>query len=207
MPLTDVHLYRRPNAFLGAFASVVTGKVIDRNYRRIAKKLDFPLDRKRGDDLTNFPIEKARLQMIFPMLYIGIAAILCYGWALEKRSMLAGPLVLQGIIGFSISGAFNAFNTLIIDLYPMNPSAVTAGNNLCRCALGALSTAVFNLMIKKMGIGWCFTFWALVSLCTSSVLFVVIKKGPEWREARRIRVAKRQAEKEKQKQANISELK
>jgi MFS family permease len=174
-----------------ALASYVNGKMLDRNYKRIAKQIGFSIDRKRGDDLRHFPIERARLEIIWPLLATGLACILCYGWALERNANLAAPLVLTFFIGLCVNGAFNILGTLIVDLYPQSPSTATAANNLVRCFVGAAGTGIINIMIDRMGRGWCFTFIALVCVVFSPMLLVELKWGPKWREERRVRMEKR----------------
>lgn len=163
---------------------------MDFNYRRVAKKAGFKTDVKRGDDLSNFPLEKARIQVIWPSLCVGMVAMLCYGWVLQREAHLAAPLVLQFIMGFTITQAFNVFSVMLVDLYPLSPSTATAANNLTRCFVGAAGTAVINPMIDGMGRGWCFTFLAVVVLFSSPLLWIELKWGPKWREARRVRVEK-----------------
>lgn len=63
------------------------GKVLDRDYRTIASHYGFPIDKKHGDDLTRFPIEKARLRSLFYFLTVAIGTIAAYGWCLEVRSV------------------------------------------------------------------------------------------------------------------------
>lgn len=170
-----------------AIASFVNGKLLDRNFKRIARQIGFTIDRKRGDDLRNFPIEKARIDLIWPMLSVGLAAILCYGWVLEKNAFLAWPLILQFIIGFCVNGSFNILSTLLVDLYPQSPATATAANNLVRCFIGAGGTGIIDIMVRHMGRGWCFTFIALVCAITMPMLLAEVKWGPQWREERRQR--------------------
>lgn len=174
-----------------SIASVVGGYLMDFNYRRVAKQAGFKTDIKRGDDLRNFPIEKARIQVILPPLFVGIAAVLCYGWVLEQNAHLAAPLILQLIMGLTLTQSFNVLSTMLVDLYPLSPATATAANNLVRCWLGAAGTAVVNPMIDGMGRGWCFTFLAAVVLFCSPLLWVEVKWGPKWREERRLRIEKR----------------
>lgn len=42
---------------------------MDINYKRVAKNAGFRIDVKRGDDLRNFPLEKARIQVFIIPLY------------------------------------------------------------------------------------------------------------------------------------------
>ena len=184
-----------PKAFR---ASILFGRLMDMNYKRVAKKVGFHIDLKRGDDMRSFPLEKARIQVFIIPLYFGIAAILCWGWTLEQNAPLAAPLVLSFIIGLCLTGSFNVMSTMLVDLYPKSPATATAANNLVRCLMGAAGTAVIIQMIDGMGRGWCFTFIAAVIFFTSPMLWAELKWGPKWREQRRVRMEKQEEEKEAQ---------
>ncbi|OHX01044.1 major facilitator superfamily transporter [Colletotrichum incanum] len=168
-------------------ASLGQGYVLDWNYRRVARKIGFTIDRRRGDDLSKFPIEKARLQPVYPAVVVGLITLVAYGWVLQIETSVAAPLVLQSVIGLTITGSFSIMNTLIVDLFPDAPATATAANNLVRCALGAVGTAVIEYMIAGMGRGWSFTFLAALCAVLSPMLFLIVKKGPRWRNERRVR--------------------
>ena len=51
-------------------------------------------------------------------------------------------------------------------------------------------------MLNAMGRGWTYTFVGLVWIGASPLLFAVIKWGPQWREAMRLRAEKKKAEKD-----------
>ena len=177
---------------LGAtIASVLNGKFLDFNYRRLAKRMNFPLVKNRFVDLRGFPIERARLEIAFPMLTIGSLCILAFGWCLNYRVHLAAPTTILFVMGLSLTASFNTISTLLVDYYPSQAAKATAANNFVRCLLGAGATAVVDLMLSAMGRGWCFTFIALVMLCTSPLLLIVILKGPKWREERRLKESKK----------------
>jgi MFS family permease len=173
-----------------AVASWVNGQMLDRNYRLVARSIGFTIDRKRGDDLRHFPIERARIEIIWPMLSLGLACVLCYGWVLEKNPHLAAPLILHFIIGLCVNGTFNILSTLLVDLYPQSPATATAANNLVRCFMGAGGTGIINIMVENMGRGWCFTFVALICAAMMPLLWVETKWGPQWREERMVRLEK-----------------
>ena len=171
---------------LGAsVASILNGKFLDRNYRRIAVDMGFPLVKNRHTDLRDFPIEKARLQIAFPMLSLGSLCVLAFGWCLNYGVHLAAPTTILFVMGLTLTGAFNTVSTLLVDLYPTEAAKATAANNIVRCLLGAGATALIDPMLSAMGRGWCFTFIALVMLATSPLLLWEIHRGPAWREARR----------------------
>ena len=162
-----------------------TGKAIDWNYRRHAKKNGFPLTKNRHQDLTDFPIEKARLEVALPLLYFGNIGSIAYGWTLEYRTNLAGPLVLLFVLGYGSMAAFQVMQILIVDINPGNAASSTAANNLFRCLLGAGSTAVVVPMIERMGAGWTYTFASLVWIALSPTLWLLLKYGPGWRKEKK----------------------
>ena len=188
----QVGLCYLPYGFGSCIGVIVQGRILDWNYRRIAKKLGVVISRKRGDDLTNFPIETARIQPMYPMLAVGVAALIAYGWTLEVETSVAAPLVLTFIVGIFVPTSFNVLNTLIVDLNPNAPATATAANNLCRCLMGATATAVVEYMIQGMGRGWTFTLFSLLIVICMPGLKVIEKKGMKWRAAKAKREAKKQ---------------
>ncbi|GAW20749.1 hypothetical protein ANO14919_102600 [Xylariales sp. No.14919] len=176
-------------------ASIGGGFVADWNFRRIAKKMGIKVDRKRGNDMANFPIEKARIQLILPLIFIGAGVCTGYGWALERQANVAVPLVLSFFIGLCVTWPFQIMNLLIVDLYPGAPATVTAANNLVRCSLGAAATASIEYIIKGIGRGWAYTILALLFTVQSPVLFIILKHGPRWRRERMAKILEEEKKK------------
>ncbi|GAW26939.1 putative chloramphenicol resistance protein [Rosellinia necatrix] len=165
-------------------ASVGGGFVADWNFRRIAKKMGVKVDHKRGNDMMEFPVERARIQLIIPLIFVGTGACIGYGWALERKANVAVPLVLSFFIGLCITWPFQIMNLLIVDSYPEAPATATAANNLVRCLSGAVATASIEPLIKSIGRGWAFTLLALIFTLSSPVLLIIMKHGPKWRKKR-----------------------
>ena len=178
-------------------AALSNGQLLDRNFLRWARKLDIEIKKGRQTDLKDFPIEKVRLQVALPMLYIGCVLMLIYGWILEINGPLAPALVLLFFFSFSVTATFNVISTLLIDFYPRAPATATATNNLLRCLLGAGATGVITPMIDTMGRGWCFTFLSLFLVASSPMLWAIYFRGMGWREQRRIKSERKEMEYEK----------
>ncbi|KAE8380248.1 major facilitator superfamily domain-containing protein [Aspergillus bertholletiae] len=170
---------------LGAtIASIISGKLLDYNYRRLAgRRLGAP-SHNPSRDLKGFPIEKARLQLAFPLLTLGSLTVVAFGWALHFGVHLAAPTTILFAMGLGLTGAFTTVSTLLVDLYPGNASAATASNNFVRCLLGAGATALIDPMLNAMGRGWCFTLIGFVMLGTAPLLGIVVRFGPRWRQER-----------------------
>jgi len=60
------------------------GHIMNMEYRRAARNADFTIDRVRGDDLAEFPIENARLRITHVYVALAVATIVAYGWTVDK---------------------------------------------------------------------------------------------------------------------------
>ncbi|KAF3903797.1 hypothetical protein AA313_de0202487 [Arthrobotrys entomopaga] len=178
----------------GILGSIVNGKLVDRDFHATAKKYGITVDRKKLEDMTKFPLEEARLKSIWWAMSIVIASVIAYGWCLNTKPHVAAPLVLQLIIGGCLISVVNVLSVFLIDLYPGAPATATAAGNLMRCMFGAISSAVINLMLTNIGIGWTFTFWGLICLFCYPLLYIERRYGQGWRLARFEALMKKQEE-------------
>ncbi|KAI1851526.1 hypothetical protein JX265_012392 [Neoarthrinium moseri] len=169
------------------FAAIAMGRVINWNYRRHCKKLGVPFERSKQQDLSEFPIEKARLEVGIPLLSLSTVVLFAWGWALQYHAHLAVLCVLLFIMGVGIIGYSNTTGALIVDVNPSNAGAATASNNLTRCLIGAAATAVINPMIKGIGAGWAFFILGALQLVGAPVLLLVMRNGIQWRKAKEAR--------------------
>lgn len=170
--------------------SVIAGKLLNWQYARVAKSIGVTPDRKRGQDLRNFPIEKARLDIMWPWTILAIAAIAVWGWVVTANTSLAAPLVVLFLAGLGLAGPLSILTTLLVDLYPMNPGRVSSCFNLTRATFSAVGTAVVQYIIDAWGYGFTYLFMALVVLAASPTVLMVRKWGPQWREERYQRMEK-----------------
>lgn len=172
---------------------MANGYIQDWNYARFARSHGFSVDKKRGDDLANFPIEKARLNIVWPFVYVGAVAIIGFGWAAEMKTHISALLILTFAMALFLTACYNSMNLLLVDLYPNSPSTASAANNLTRCLMAAGGSAVIEPMSRAMGTGWAYTFIGLLIIVMSPTLFIVTRYGPIWREERRVRLENKEA--------------
>jgi MFS family permease len=162
-------------------SAFTTGKTIDWNYARHARRNGFPI---ATTDLAEFPIERARVEMGLPCLLLGVLTVVGYGWVINYSTSIAGPVVMLFLLGYALIAGFQCLNVLMVDLYPTQATSASAANNLVRCLLGAASSAAILPMSDAMGEGWAYTTLALMFLLSCGGLLVVMKHGPQWRKAR-----------------------
>ena len=177
-------------------AGLVRGRIIDSRYKFHAKRLGMPLEFNRQADLSNFPIERARLEVVIPTLALGSACFIGFGWMVQYKVNLSGPLIFLFLIGFCVSASINTVSVLLVDIYPGRAGTASAANNLVRCWLGAGATSGVEPLINKIGMGWTTTFFGLLVVAFSPILWYIMENGPKWR-----RAAKEKKEKQAAKRA------
>ncbi|KAK4182676.1 major facilitator superfamily domain-containing protein [Podospora australis] len=163
----------------------VNGKLMDWNYRSIAKKAGRSVDRVSGDDIMAFPMERARSRGSISLFAFSICALVGYGWAVHYQIHPSVPLVLQFLVGAEGTMIHQSFNALLVDIFPESPSTAAAAGNITRCAMSAAVVACIQPLVETMGYGWFYTLVGLVSGCTGSLAIACLRFwGWGWRRAR-----------------------
>lgn len=168
----------------GIVSAFTTGRIVDWNYRRHAKRAGMTIVRGVRQDLTNFNVERARLEIALPAYILSNIIVLVYGWIMDRHVHLAGPVILLFCSGWMLNASSQVLNALMVDLWPGNSAAATAANNFFRCELGAAASAAISPMIDAMGTGWAYTTLTLISLAASPMFLVLMKYGIHWRQKR-----------------------
>ncbi|KAL8802184.1 MAG: hypothetical protein Q9182_003973 [Xanthomendoza sp. 2 TL-2023] len=167
---------------LGGYAN---GKFMDWNYRVTARQIGHTVDRISGDDLNQFPIERARARGSWCILGIYICALAGYGWAIHFEAHESVPLILQFVLAAICTAFQQTFNALLVDIFPASPSTAAASGNVTRCLLSAVAVAVLQPMIDGMGRGWYFTSLSMLSGGGGIVAnWFVTTRGMAWRHRR-----------------------
>jgi MFS family permease len=180
---------------LGSLTSRWTvGTLMDWNFRRHAHKRGIPIVKNRQQQLATFPIELARLQIALPLVYAASCFILAYGWVMDYHTSLAGPLITLFFVGHTATGAVSCLGTLIIDCNVKSPATAQAASQLIRCLFGAGAVACAVPIINRIGMGWTGTFVAGLWVICSPMLWAVMIWGSQWREDKRQRIEREEAE-------------
>ncbi|KAJ5925924.1 MFS transporter [Penicillium verhagenii] len=168
----------------GIVSAFTTGRIVDWNFRRHAKKAGLPVLKNVRQDLRNFNIEKVRLQVALPLYYTSLITVIAYGWVLGRKVNVAAPVILLFICGWALNGTSQVLNALMVDIWPGESASATAANNLFRCELGAAASAAISPMSQAMGSGWAYTTLALIALAASPCFWIMMTHGIKWRQKR-----------------------
>ncbi|KAF7365662.1 MFS domain-containing protein [Mycena venus] len=115
------------------------------------------------------PQRVSALRLILIVFTLYVAVCTAYGWCIERKVDIAGPLALLIGMGF--------FHRVIMDSSQMPPldsissenmSFVMAQDNFVQCVLGAAMVAVIQLALSMLGPGW--TYVLLAGICVVALL-------------------------------------
>lgn len=164
---------------------IVAGKLVDRNYVETARQYGVNVDREKGDQLGDFPIEKARYRNCVPFILLEVALVAGYGWAVHSHVHPCVPLILQFLIcGLSTLLSHTA-SALLVDLFPKMSSTAYASGQIARCGLSAASAAIVQPLVDAAGRGWYFTIFSFfVGISSLGSVGMSRTKGMQWRHKR-----------------------
>ncbi|KAI0810335.1 major facilitator superfamily domain-containing protein [Xylaria sp. FL0064] len=166
----------------GSVAAVVlVGKMLNWNFQRHAKRLNITVVRGQHMDLSEFPIERARVEVLIPPFILSVIVITAWGWTVENRVSVGVVVVLVFLLGLGLSGVASVFSALITDIRPEKASAASASNNIIKFLLGAAMSAAIEPLISAVEPGKAFSIIASFYVVVSPCLVVVVRKGMKWR--------------------------
>ncbi|KAI1460009.1 MFS general substrate transporter [Annulohypoxylon moriforme] len=176
-----VGLIYLPMAVGSIFSVALVGKGMNWNYRRHARKLGLQVDRDRQMDLSDFPIERARIEVAIPPLVLSMVIITAWGWALENEVSIAIICVLVFLLGLGLVSTTSVFSALIADVRPGKTGAASAANNIIKFLLGAAMAAAIDPLIQAVKPGKAYSIIAVLYVAFSPCLYLVVKRGMRWR--------------------------
>lgn len=168
-------------SIVGVFA---VGPLMNRNYRRYAQKLNVTIDRSKQASIENFPIEKVRLQVGMPLLFLAAATTIAWGWAVANERPIPEVLTIVFFIGISLVGVNNSINALIVDLYPEKAGAALATYNLTKSLTGAAASGFVDPLIRGIGLGESFSLLGASNVLLVPIVVLIMHRGVAWRKGK-----------------------
>lgn len=169
--------------------TLVTGKILDQDYRRVKAKYEPQSDAEAGNSSKHtvcqedFPIEKARLRLVPLFSGLQCLSILLFGWTIQypHRVHIAVPIVSTFITGWTAVSTQSIIMTYLVDIFPDQSAAASASLNLARCLFAAGGTGFVMPMINGIGVGLTFTICVAVQAIALVGPYVQWKFAGSWR--------------------------
>ncbi|RMZ78672.1 hypothetical protein DV738_g3765, partial [Chaetothyriales sp. CBS 135597] len=161
-----------------AFSSILGGRWIDYIMAREARKAN------RYDDngKLKFLPEDRMKENIWIALSLYPAALIWYGWVVEKGVHWAVGCVACIFFGLGVMLVMGAINTVLTEFTPKKSSSGVALANFLRNLLSFTGAVITQPLIDSIGTGWMCTMVALIAFVTgNAAIFALRTWGPQWR--------------------------
>ncbi|KAH3472952.1 hypothetical protein KXX05_006663 [Aspergillus fumigatus] len=182
--------------------TLVTGKILDADYRRVKTKYEASFDNEHRDAMSqtareeNFPLESARLRLVPIFSITQCVSIILFGWTIQypDKVHIAVPIVSTFITGWTAVSTQSLIMTYLVDLFPDRSAAASASLNLARCLFAAGGTSFIMPMINGVGVGVAFTICVAVQMVALIGPLIQWRFAAGWRRKEREEAAKREGQ-------------
>ncbi|TLS23924.1 hypothetical protein PpBr36_08242 [Pyricularia pennisetigena] len=164
----------------GTASTFICGPLLNRAYRRVRDGCGGggleaeALGRHVADDLDMFPVERARLGVVWLPMAVSTVSVVAFGWTVHFRTF---------ILGLAMQLSFSIYNTLLVDKNHRTPAAAQASSNIIRCALAAIVVAFLQNILVALGVGLTFMLMGGWCVLIMALFFLDYHKGMAWRTA------------------------
>lgn len=168
--------------------TLVTGKILDMDYRRIKNKFDsestLPGEETHcSANTSRFPLETARLRLIPVFSLFQGLSILLFGWTIQypDKVHISIPIISTFITGWTAVSTQSVVMTYLVDVFSHKSAAASASLNLARCLFAAGGTSFIMPMVNGIGVGLAFTVCAVVQAVALIGVAIQWKYAASWR--------------------------
>ncbi|KAF2201236.1 MFS general substrate transporter [Delitschia confertaspora ATCC 74209] len=146
----------------------------------------------------NPPHPEHRLHLQIPGVLVSLSGVLMYGWFVHFHLHVSSIIIASSIAAFGMTWVFITTTSYLTESFRERPATLVALASLFRNPAAAVAAAVIEPLVRRMGVGWCFTGLALMELLCVAGLICLIYWGKSMRERLERREAKGEgAEEEK----------
>ncbi|KAI0431432.1 major facilitator superfamily domain-containing protein [Xylaria sp. FL1042] len=179
---TQIGLTYIANGAGSIIGTLITGKILDADFRRVKAKHESQTCQDDVDNAT-FPIEKARLRLVPIFAGLQCASVLLFGWTTQysHRVHIAVPIIATFFTGWALVSTQSVIMTYLVDVFPDQKAAASASMNLARCLLAAGGTSIVMPLINAVGVGLTFTITVAALLVASVGIGIQWCFGKKWR--------------------------
>ncbi|PQE17372.1 MFS multidrug transporter protein [Rutstroemia sp. NJR-2017a BVV2] len=164
------------NGFGSIVGTLTTGKLLDLHYRRVKNAYSGPPE--------DFPLEQARFRLLYAFSLLEIAAVITFGWTLDKGVHISVPIICTFALGWAVISIYSVIATYMVDVWTKQSASGTAALNLSRCLIGSGGTAAILPIVRAVGVGWAFTICTGVLVLSLGLVVVQMRWGGKWRRKR-----------------------
>ncbi|RMJ09576.1 hypothetical protein CDV36_010816 [Fusarium kuroshium] len=179
---TEVGLTFIANGVGSIIGTLITGKILDIDYRRVKAQHDSSITDPEANQ-SEFPLEKARLRLVPLFSILQCLSIILFGWTIHypHKVHIAVPIISTFITGWTAVSTQSVVMTYLVDIFHDRSAAASASLNLARCLFAAGGTSFIMPMINGIGVGPAFTVCVAVQVLGLLSLGIQFRYGSKWR--------------------------
>ncbi|KAI8662200.1 hypothetical protein NCS56_01023600 [Fusarium sp. Ph1] len=179
---TEVGLTFIANGVGSIIGTLITGKILDTDYRRVKAQHDSSVTDLEANR-SEFPLEKARLRLVPLFSLLQCLSIILFGWTIHypHKVHIAVPIISTFITGWTAVSTQSVVMTYLVDVFHDRSAAASASLNLARCLFAAGGTSFVMPMINGIGVGPAFTVCVAVQVVGLLSLGIQFRYGSKWR--------------------------
>jgi MFS family permease len=186
---TQIGLTFIANGIGSIIGTLVTGKFLDMDYRRVKRNHEATLSYQSNSEgpLSNteddLPLETARLRLVPIFSAVQCLSILVFGWTIHypDRIHIAVPIISTFVTGWTAVSTQSVVMTYLVDIFSDRSAAASASLNLARCLFAAGGTSFVMPLINRLGVGLAFTICVIAQVVGFIGLVMQWKYAPAWR--------------------------
>ncbi|PYH88742.1 MFS general substrate transporter, partial [Aspergillus ellipticus CBS 707.79] len=168
-----------PNSLGYMAASVVGGRWMDHVMKREAHRAG----RYTAQGTPHFLPEDRMRENAWVGALCYPAAMIWYGWTVDKGIAWPVPLVANFFMGFGAMLGMGIAATMLTEFVPGKASQGVALAVFVRNTFACIGTIIASPAIDGVGNGWLFTILGLIGLASSLVIPAIRIWGPRWRQS------------------------
>jgi MFS transporter, DHA1 family, multidrug resistance protein len=120
-------------------------------------------------------------EWILPPCYVGAICLpVClfwFGWTARTEIHWIVPVIGTALFSIAVVLLFNALLNYLVLAYPTQAATVLAGNDLCRCFVGATFPLFATNFYEGLGVAWSTSVLGFIALTFTPIPFILVKYG------------------------------
>lgn len=109
-------------------------------------------------------------------------AVLAYGWIAQFKLPVALLLLSVALMGSTLLMTMVPLSAYVVDACGVYSASALTGVIVTRCLAGTFLPLAAGPMAEKLGHGWAFTLFSLLSLALVPIPIFVFRYGEKWRQ-------------------------
>jgi multidrug resistance protein len=167
-----------PNSLGYVLSSLIGGRWSDKIMHREARAAN----RYDASGKLVFVPEDRMRENTYVAMFLYPAALIWYGWSVEKGVHWMVPMVANFFFGVGSMLIFSVSTTMLTEFMPKKSSSGVAVNNFVRNIFSCVGGIIASPLLDSIGNGSLFTGLGVIAFFSGCTVLAIRRWGPKWRD-------------------------